>query len=52
MKVPVTLKSGQVIKVLPEEVAGLKKGGFLKEEKAVSETKEEKVRGRTKAEKK
>lgn len=52
MKVPVTLKSGQVIQVLPGEVEGLKKGGFLKEEKTKAKTKEEKTEAETKAEKK
>lgn len=52
MKVPVTLKSGQIIKVLPGEVEGLKKGGFLKEEKGKAKTKEEKGKAETKEEKK
>ena len=52
MKVPVTLKSGQVIQVLPGEVEGLKAGGFLKEEKGKAKTKEEKGKAETKEEKK
>lgn len=47
--VKVTLKkTGKVIEVLPQEVAGLKAAGLLKEEKAKTETKEEKNTGSTK----
>lgn len=44
----VTLKSGKVISVLPEEVPGLKEAGLLKEEKEAGKTKEEKSTGETK----
>lgn len=45
----VTLKKGgKVIEVLPNEVAGLKAAGVLKEEKGKTETKEEKNTGSTK----
>ncbi len=52
MKVPVTLKSGQVISCLPGEAEQLKNGGFLKEEKGKAKTKEEKAQSETKEEKK
>jgi len=51
-KVEVTLKSGKIIEVLPEEVVGLRKARVLKsvakEEKETGETKEEKETGETK----
>ena len=47
----VTLKSGKVISVLPNEVPGLKKAGLLKEEKEAGQTKEEKSTGETKEKK-
>lgn len=46
--VKVTLKSGEVIFVLPKEVPGLKEAGLLKEEKEAGQTKEEKSTGQTK----
>ena len=46
--VKVTLKNGDVISVLPEEVPGLKMVGLLKEEKEAGGTKEEKFTGQTK----
>lgn len=48
--ITVTLKSGKTINVLPAEIEILKKAGLLlKEEKAQTETKEEKQTGETKA---
>lgn len=51
-KVEVTLKSGSVIKVLPQEVEGLREAKVLlsvaKEKKKAGETKEEKDTGKTK----
>ena len=46
--VKVTPKNSKQIKVLPQEVAGLKEAGLLKESKAKSGTKEEKKVGKTK----
>ena len=47
--VKVTLqKTGREIEVLPEEIPGLEAAGLLKEEKAMTQTKEEKKTGSTK----
>lgn len=46
--VKVTTKDGNEIQVLPQEVPGLRAAGLLKEEKAKTETKEEKNTGSTK----
>ncbi|TSA54095.1 MAG: hypothetical protein D4R45_04485 [Planctomycetaceae bacterium] len=46
--VPVTLKSGKVINVLPREIVILRKAGLLKEFKTPSETKEFKDETQTK----
>lgn len=48
MKVNVTLKSGEIIQVLPQEVPGLKSAGLLKEEKTGGKTKEDKSVSETK----